>query len=69
MPPHGLTSILGVTDKQYGDIQNFWGKIEKAKPEMPQQLELFLVLALPLLQYNPYFCWEWKKDIIFTSFE
>lgn len=41
MPPHGLTSILGVTDKQYGDIQNFWGKIEKAKPEMPQQLELF----------------------------
>lgn len=41
MPPYGLTSILGVTDKQYGNIKNFWGKIEKAKPEMPLQLELF----------------------------
>lgn len=41
MPPAGLVSILGVTDKQYGDIKNFWGKIEKAKPQMPQQLEIF----------------------------
>ena len=41
MPPSGLVSILNVTDKQYGDILNFWGKIEKEKPVMPQQLELF----------------------------
>lgn len=32
---------LNITDKQYGDIRNFWGKIEQARPEMPQQLELF----------------------------
>ncbi len=41
MPPSGLTSILCVTDKQYGEILNFWGKIERARPGMPQQLEFF----------------------------
>lgn len=41
MPPSGYTSILQVTDKQYAGIQNFWGKIEKERPEIPQQLELF----------------------------
>ena len=41
MPPSGYTSILSVTDKHYGEILNFWGKIEQAKPEIPQQLEFF----------------------------
>lgn len=41
MPPSGYTSLLCVTDKQYGEILNFWGKIEQAKPEIPQQLEFF----------------------------
>lgn len=41
MPASGYTSILSVTDKQYGDIMNFWGKVERAKPSMPQQLEFF----------------------------
>lgn len=41
MPPSGLTSILSITDKQYGEIQNFWGKIERSKPSTPQQLEFF----------------------------
>ena len=41
LPPTGFTSILAVTDKQYGDILNFWGKSERAKPEIPQQLEFF----------------------------
>lgn len=41
MPPSGYISILSVTDKQYGEILNFWGKIERAKPQMPQQLEIF----------------------------
>ncbi len=41
IPPKGLVSILAVTDKQYGEIHNFWGKIEKAKQSLPQQLELF----------------------------
>lgn len=41
MPPSGYISLLSVTDKQYGDIQNFWGKIEHSKPEIVQQLEFF----------------------------
>ena len=41
MPPSGRISILSVTDKQYGDILNFWGQVECARPETPQQLELF----------------------------
>lgn len=41
MPPSGLTSILSITDKQYGEIQNFWGKVERARLTTPQQLEFF----------------------------
>lgn len=41
MPPSGLVTILSITDKQYGDILNFWGKIEHKKLTTPQQLELF----------------------------
>ena len=41
MPPSGLTSILSITDKQYGEIQNFWGKVEREKLSTPQQLEFF----------------------------
>lgn len=41
IPPAGYTSILSVTDKQYGEIQNFWGKVERSRPETPQQLEFF----------------------------
>lgn len=41
MPQSGLISILNITDKQYGEIQNFWGKVERAKLITPQQLELF----------------------------
>ena len=43
MPPAGYTSILSVTDKQYSEIRNYWGKSERARPEMPQQLEFFLI--------------------------
>lgn len=41
VPSSGYISILCVTDRQYGDIINFWGKIERAKPTVPKQLELF----------------------------
>lgn len=41
MPPSGYTSMLSITDKQYGEIRNFWGKVERKKPDMPQQLEFF----------------------------
>jgi CRISPR/Cas system-associated endonuclease Cas1 len=42
VPETGMVSILSVTDKQYGDIVNFWGK-EKSKkvPTDPLQLEFF----------------------------
>ncbi|MEG0808408.1 MAG: CRISPR-associated endonuclease Cas2 [Alistipes sp.] len=41
LPNSGLVSILNVTDKQFGDIVNFWGKIERGKVNLPQQLEFF----------------------------
>lgn len=41
MPESGYTSILSITDKQYGEILNFNGKIERLKLETPQQLEFF----------------------------
>ena len=41
LPPLGKVSILRITDKQYGNIINFWGKSEVPKSPQPVQLELF----------------------------
>lgn len=41
IPEKGQVSILQVTDKQYGNIINFWGKKSDPLPEGPKQLELF----------------------------
>lgn len=41
IPASGQVSILSITDKQYGEIINYWGEIERAKPQCPQQLEFF----------------------------
>lgn len=42
VPDIGMVSILSVTDKQYGDIINFWGKENKKKVNpQPLQLEFF----------------------------
>jgi len=41
LPPLGKVSMLRITDKQYGNIANFWGQNELGKPPQPQQLELF----------------------------
>lgn len=41
IPEEGMVSILSVTDKQYGDIFNFWGKSKKNIISEPIQLELF----------------------------
>lgn len=41
LPPKGHVGILTFTDKQFGMMQIFYGKEEKAKPPIPQQLELF----------------------------
>jgi len=41
LPEAGQVSILQITDKQYGNITNFWGIKTDPLPEQPQQLELF----------------------------
>ncbi|MEI6866656.1 CRISPR-associated endonuclease Cas2 [Flavicella sp.] len=41
LPPFGKVSILRITDKQYGNIMNFWGKVEEPKEPPVLQLELF----------------------------
>jgi CRISPR-associated protein Cas2 len=41
LPPKGQVSILQITDKQYGDIINFWGHQSDPLPSSPAQLELF----------------------------
>ncbi|MBP3774994.1 MAG: CRISPR-associated endonuclease Cas2 [Bacteroidaceae bacterium] len=42
VPETGMVSILSVTDKQYGDIINFWGeKIKRNLNPQPIQLEIF----------------------------
>ena len=41
IPPKGKVSILRVTDKQFGNIKNFWGKEEEPPKPPPLQLELF----------------------------
>lgn len=41
IPSAGYVSILSVTDKQFGEIRNFWGRVEQAKLTTPQQLEIF----------------------------
>jgi CRISPR-associated protein Cas2 len=41
VPSPGMVSILCVTDRQYGDIVNIWGAVERKLPGTPQQLEIF----------------------------
>ena len=41
IPEKGQVSIMMITDKQYGDIFNFWGKKSTPLPATPMQLELF----------------------------
>jgi len=41
IPPKGMVSILTVTDKQFGNIINIWGEIQKKAPQNPLQLEFF----------------------------
>ncbi|MCF8331372.1 MAG: CRISPR-associated endonuclease Cas2 [Bacteroidales bacterium] len=41
VPEEGQVSILKVTDKQYGQIVNFWGAKSKPVAPGPKQLEIF----------------------------
>jgi CRISPR-associated protein Cas2 len=41
IPEHGKVGILQITDKQFGQMEIFYGKKLQERPEIPQQLELF----------------------------
>lgn len=41
MPEKGHISIVTITDKQYSNIINIWGAIEKKNKPIPMQLEFF----------------------------
>jgi CRISPR-associated protein Cas2 len=41
IPNKGKVSILRITDKQFSNIKNFWGKDEENPKPPPLQLELF----------------------------
>jgi len=41
LPPRGEVIIFTLTDKQFGMMEFFRGPKEAAKPDTPQQLELF----------------------------
>lgn len=41
IPPKGHVTILSITDKQYSNIVNIWGEVEKKARPTPLQLEFF----------------------------
>ena len=41
LPEKGHIGIMCITDKQFGMMRIFYGREEKEKPPIPQQLELF----------------------------
>ena len=45
IPEKGLVSILQITDKQYSNIINIWGKIEEKQRQSPIQLEFFNIFV------------------------
>ena len=41
LPEHGKVGILQITDKQFGQIELFYGAKPQKTQDIPQQLELF----------------------------
>lgn len=41
LPLNGMVGILQITDKQFGQMEIYYGTKPKNLPEVPQQLELF----------------------------
>jgi CRISPR-associated protein Cas2 len=41
LPDEGRIGILQITDKQFGQMEIFYGVKKQETPEVPQQLELF----------------------------
>lgn len=44
LPDEGSVSIIRITDKQFGNIVNLYGKKEKKLPRESNQLEIFLMM-------------------------
>ncbi len=41
LPEHGKIGIIQITDKQFGQMEIFYGQKAQEHPDVPQQLELF----------------------------
>ncbi len=41
LPDYGKIGILQITDKQFGEMELFYGTRKAEMPKIPQQLELF----------------------------
>lgn len=41
LPEHGHVGILSITDKQFGDMEIFYGTKKVESPDIGQQLEMF----------------------------
>lgn len=41
LPEHGKVGILQITDKQFGQMEIFFGKKAQELPKVPQQLQMF----------------------------
>jgi len=41
LPPDGEVRLITITDKQFGRMETFWGKMRKPAERTPRQLELF----------------------------
>jgi CRISPR-associated protein Cas2 len=41
MPSEGMVSIFRITDKQFGNVVNIYGRKEKPMPKPSNQLEIF----------------------------
>jgi CRISPR-associated protein Cas2 len=41
LPPDGEVRLVSITDKQFGRMETFWGKLRKPPLPQPRQLELF----------------------------
>lgn len=41
LPPDGEVRVMTITDKQFGRMMVFWGKMRKPTEKAPCQLELF----------------------------
>ncbi len=41
VPGDGEVRVITLTDKQFGQMRTFWGKMRKPPPPAPKQLEFF----------------------------